>query len=172
MSLIRRRLSMLLAAVGLALTASTAQAQTTMTVQVKEGVIRQTPAVLGKVEHTLSYGQRVTILEKSGESWVRVQAVDDPSQTGWMRTSHLTQRKLSLQADQANLTPTRATQREIAMAGKGFDKQVEVDYRASTNTRGYQLLEQIDKQPAYNVSRSEVPAFQQAGGLVAQENQQ
>lgn len=170
MSSKRHRWSMLLAAVGLTLTASAAQAQTTMTVQVKQGVIRQSPAVLGKVEHTLDYGQRVTILEKSGETWVKVQALDDPTRTGWMRVSHLTSRKLSLQADQSDITPTRTNQREIAMAGKGFDKQVETDYRASTSTRGYQLLEQIDKQPAHNVARSEVPAFQQAGGVVAREN--
>ncbi len=161
----------LLAATGLTLAASPAQADEPkqLTVQVKQGVVRQSPAALGKVEHTLDYGQRVAVLEKSGESWVRIQAVDDASKAGWMRASELTPRRLKLQASQGDLTPTGASASDIAMAGKGFNQQVEGDYRKQTNTRGYELLEQVDSQPQYNVAPEEVPAFQQAGGVVAQE---
>jgi len=168
----RNRLCVLLAAAGMSLAASSAQADDhkQMTVQVKQGVVRQSPAALGKVEYTLDYGQRVNVLEKSGESWVKIQAVDDANKTGWMRAGELTPRKLKLQTSQAGLSaPAGATASEIAMAGKGFNQQVEGDYRKVNNTRGYEILEQIDAKPQFNVDPASVPAFQQAGGVIPQE---
>lgn len=142
---------------------ASAFAQEQMSVQVKESAVRETPQTLGKVAAVISYGQRVRILEKSGQYWVKIQTASQPPVTGWVRTSELTSKKLNLSTSTAPPRVGHATAEEIAMAGKGLDMEVENRHKSTNNTRGYQLLEKIDAGQSYNVSLQEAETFKRQG---------
>jgi SH3-like domain-containing protein len=81
--------------------AATGDAGKMMSVQVKKGDMRATPQFLGKIVSTLSYGDRVEVLE-SRESWLRV-APSGKNVTGWMHSSALSEKRIVLKARNRNL---------------------------------------------------------------------
>lgn len=134
-------------------------AQQSLQVQVREGQLRQTASYLGKVVAPVRYGQPVTVLQRQGE-WARV-AVD--GQQGWIHQSALTEKKISMQAGQ-NPAATTATSAEVAVAGKGFNKQVEEKYRAAHPQAGYAWIDRLESMRA---SPAEIQQFLIGGGLTA-----
>lgn len=112
-----------------------------MSIQIKEGVLRSTPSFMGKIVARVSYGDRVETLEsKSGWSKVRSsQAIP-----GWIHDSALTHKKIVLTAGKRQVEKT-ATGDEIALAGKGFNKQVEQKYKAKKLKKEFKMIDQMEK---------------------------
>jgi hypothetical protein len=131
--------------------------QRSLTVQVREGQLRSTPSFLGKIIATPLYGERVLLLEDQG-AW---QKVARGGVQGWMHASALTARTLVLKAGQAAV-PTSATGGEIALAGKGFNEEVEKQYRSLHRELDYTWL---DRMARFRVPPEQMQAFLQQGGV-------
>ncbi len=134
-------------------------AQQSLQVQVREGQLRQTASYLGKVVAPVRYGQQATVLERQGE-WARV-TVD--GREGWIHQSALTEKRISMQAGQ-NAAAATASSAEVAVAGKGFNKQVEEKYRAAHPQAGYAWMDRMETMQA---SPAEIQQFLINGGLTA-----
>ena len=132
----------------------------TLTVQVRDGQVRATPSFLGKIVGTLHYGDRVTVLDQNGD-WNRV---NSPRFRGWMHSSALTKSNISLQAG-GNNAPLAASGDELALAGKGFNKQVESAFKAKNPQMDYAW---VDRMEAIKVSPEEMAQFLRQGGLSPQ----
>jgi SH3-like domain-containing protein len=140
-------------------TGPAAFAQKTLSVQVKEGLLRATPSHLGKITARTAYGAQVTVLEERG-AWKRVAVAGGKTQ-GWMHNTALTGKKLVLKAGQAGVG-TSVTRDEIALAGKGFSEEVEAQYRKSNKNLDYTWINRME---AMKVSPEQVEDFISAGRL-------
>lgn len=95
-----------------------------MNVQVRDGHVRATPSFLGKILGSLSYGQRVAVTGANGD-WSEVSFAGSK---GWIHSSALTSANLALRSGSGQAS-TGVSGQEMALAGKGFDAQVERQYR-------------------------------------------
>jgi uncharacterized protein YgiM (DUF1202 family) len=109
---------------------------------------------------TLSYGAQVTVLQINGK-WAEIRSAGSPSITGWLASSNLTTRRLS-----AAGSGTSASAGEIALAGKGFNEEVENAYKAG----GKLNYEDVDKTEALQVSQEDLYQFVTEGHLAEGEN--
>ncbi|MBF0551078.1 MAG: SH3 domain-containing protein [Deltaproteobacteria bacterium] len=132
-----------------------------MSVQVKEGHLRVSPSFLGKIVATLPYGSQVDVQEETG-SWAKVSAVSGGS-TGWMSVSALSSKRIVLNPGAADVEQA-ASSRELALAGKGFNAQVEGDFKATHKNADYAA---VDKMERINISPAEVDSFVTEGRLTA-----
>jgi len=74
----------------------------------------------------LEYGDAVTVLQVNGR-FVEVRSVANSTVTGWTASANMSTRPVV-----AGTTGT-ATAREVALAGKGFNQEVEQSYRDQQN---------------------------------------
>ena len=129
-----------------------------MSVIVKETQIRATPSYMGKILAVAKYGDRLEVVsEQSG--WAKVNLPSGKGQ-GWVHISALSAKQVVLKAGEAGAT-SGASSGEVALAGKGFNKEVEAQYRDETQLD----YTWIDRMEGYRVSPEQVLAFLQAGGL-------
>ena len=131
-----------------------------LTVQVRDGQVRATPSFLGKIVGTLHYGDRVTALDQNGD-WNKVNTARI---RGWMHRSALTKGNISLRAGESN-APLAASGDELALAGKGFNKQVESAFKAKNPQMDYAW---VDRMETMKVSPEEMAQFLRQGGLSPQ----
>jgi SH3-like domain-containing protein len=129
-----------------------------MSVQVKTTQIRATPSFVGKILGTLSYGDRVTVLaQQSG--WARISLPAGKGE-GWVNLSALSPKRIVLKAGSQEVA-SGASSGEVALAGKGFNREVEAEYRDEKQLD----YTWIDRMEAFRVSPEQVLAFLQQGGL-------
>lgn len=133
--------------------------QKIMSIQVKKGEIRSTPSFLGGVIGRLSYGDRVYVREKRG-SWVKV-GLPGSSKQGWIHSSALTIKKVVFNAGAADVQ-TSASSNELALAGKGFSKQVENEFKQKNPKINYVW---VDRMETFVVSEKEIKQFLKEGRL-------
>jgi len=103
----------------------------TPAVSVRTGEIRRSPAFLAPVASEVEYGQTVEVLEV-GAGWVRVKVLDT-NQEGWIHESAIASKealRLELAEGASGDTTRMASSREIALAGRGFNEQVEQQYQS------------------------------------------
>ena len=131
-----------------------------MSVTVKESQVRATPTYLGKILAVVKYGDRLQVLEEQS-GWAKVNLPSGKGQ-GWVNLAALTTKKIALTAGEAG-SASGATSGEVALAGKGFNKEVEAKYRDEKKLD----YSWIDTMETYRVSPEQVLAFLQAGGLPA-----
>lgn len=129
----------------------------TMRVQVQSGQVRGTPSFLGQVITTLPYGQAVETTGAQG-AWTQVRTPD--GKTGWMNSSALTTKKISTRTG-GNVS-AGASGNELALAGKGFNADVEAQFKAQHAEVDFAW---VDRMVKMNASPSEIDAFAKAGGL-------
>jgi uncharacterized protein YgiM (DUF1202 family) len=132
-----------------------------MYIQVKETQVREKPSFTGRILATLNYGAQVTVSEESG-AWSKV-SLGAPRTQGWIHSSALTSKKLALSAGQAGTSA--ASSGEVALAGKGFNAQVEAQYKANTGLD----FSWIDRMEKMVVSPEEALRFMADGGLAPKE---
>ena len=131
-----------------------------MSVQVRQGQVRATPSFLGKIVATLSYGDRVETIEAKG-GWVKV-VVPGKQATGWVHGSALTAKRIVLKAG-SRREQAAASSGELALAGKGFNADVEAEFRKKNGNLDFGS---IDRMQAVKVSPERIDAFVRDGGLV------
>lgn len=133
-----------------------------MSVIVKQTQVRATPSFLGKVLDVLAYGDKVTLLDQPAgapKSWMKI-SVPGKDLQGWISASALTEKEVKLQAGSENVQQS-ASSGEVALAGKGFNEEVEKQYKAD----GKLDYDWVDRMETYNPTDSQVAAFLQQGGL-------
>jgi uncharacterized protein YgiM (DUF1202 family) len=140
-----------------ALGAASAACAATMRVQVQSGQVRSAPSYLGGVVATVSYGQAVEVVAEQG-AWQQVRTPD--GKTGWMHASALTAKKVSMQAGGA--AQSGASGDEMALAGKGFNKDVEAQFKAGHADVDFTW---VDRMATMKAGAADVERFVAAGGL-------
>ncbi len=126
-------------------------------VQVREGQVRNKPSFLGSIVATVHYGDRLSSLQ-TRDSWVEVTV---GATRGWMHISSLTDKEIILNAN-AQQVKQAASSDELALAGKGFNKQVESEFRRQNRQANFAGVDQMEK---YRVSQKEMEKFLKDGEL-------
>ncbi|MFO7568291.1 MAG: SH3 domain-containing protein [Smithellaceae bacterium] len=143
---------------GAASTSTEAQAQKTMTIQIREAQLRATPSHLGRITARAAYGDRVTVVEERGD-WRRVSTPGKTSQ-GWLHATALTTKRIVLKAGQTKTASV--SQDEIALAGKGFSEEVEAEYRKANRNLDYTWINRME---AIRVTPQQMQTFMTSGNL-------
>lgn len=133
--------------------------QKMMSVQVKKGEIRSTPSFLGAIVARVSYGDRVYIRGEKGP-WFKV-SIPGRINEGWMHSSALTVKRIAFNAGAADVR-TSASSNELALAGKGFNKQVENEFKEKNPKVNYAWIDRMEK---FVVSEKEIKRFLKEGKL-------
>ncbi len=126
-------------------------------VQVRSSQIRSTPSFLGKIVGTVQYGDSVQVSREDG-SWVKVKR---NGVEGWMHGSALTAKKIVVNPGGAEAA-SAASGDELALAGKGFNKQVEDKFRQKNKNLNFALVDRLE---SIVISQQEIENFLQTGSL-------
>lgn len=130
----------LLAVLAMLLLAGTAWAVgQTLSVQVREVQLRTAASFSSGLGATLRYGQSVNVLEEQG-AWVKVSG---GGESGWVHRNALTNKPLNLSAGGQDVA-AGVGDKEVSMAGKGFNAQTEQVYRQE-HPGGYAQVEAMLK---------------------------
>jgi uncharacterized protein YgiM (DUF1202 family) len=103
---------------------------------------------------TLAYGDAVTVIQVKGK-WAEVRSAARSSLSGWTAASNLTAKRI------ISGSSTTATNKEVALAGKGFNQEVENAYKAD----GRLNYADLDKTEAVTVSEQDLFTFLNDGHL-------
>lgn len=128
-----------------------------VTVQLREVDVKSQPNYLSASVGKLSYGARVETSEESG-NWFRIS-----TPAGWIPKSSVTKRSVDMNAEQ-KFSGKGASRDEVALAGKGFNPQVEAEYKKQ-NPNMAAAYSKVDWVANQTVSLSELNAFAAAGKL-------
>lgn len=131
-----------------------------MSVQIREGQVRISPSFLAAILGKLEYGDRVSVLQDNGD-WMKV--LDSNSGiSGWMHSSALTKQKIVFKAGKKDVAIS-ATSDEYALAGKGFNQQVEKQYKRENPHLDFSW---VDKMEHFRVSSQQMQQFLAAGKVI------
>ena len=101
---------------------------------------------------------RVEIQESQG-AWARVSLAGGAA--GWMHNSALTSQKIVLAAGRDDARVGAAGD-ELALAGKGFNSDVEAQFKKDHKNIDFTWVDKMEK---IKISSSEMQAFLRAGGV-------
>ena len=141
-------------------------AQNLMSVQVKNAQLRATPSFLGKIVTTVAYTQQVAILKEQG-AWVNV-TLPGTSTEGWIHSTALTKKKILLNPSASDISQA-ASSDEIALAGKGFNAQVEEEFKAGNSQVNYAPINSME---TIVISQTQILRFLQKGEVIPEGGQQ
>ncbi|HOW68056.1 MAG TPA: SH3 domain-containing protein [Candidatus Paceibacterota bacterium] len=129
-----------------------------MSVQVKNGQVRATPSFLGQLIAPVSYGDRLPVLEQQGD-WSKVTL--SGGQTGWIHNSALSKKKIVMKAG-GETADAGVSGEEVAHAGKGFNAQVEADFKSKNQNIDFSW---VDKMEQIKVTPEAIQQFLKEGGI-------
>ncbi|MGA2586036.1 MAG: SH3 domain-containing protein [Candidatus Aminicenantales bacterium] len=155
----RKPRSFVILLVAMTLSLATAAADL-LVVSVQTTQIRKSPQFFAASIATLKAGEK---LEKVSEAngWIQVKAASGA--VGWVHSSAVEISKFSLQAMNKNMK-TQASAGEVALAGKGFNSQVEDSYRAKHGEANFAGVEAMLR---IKVDLAQVEDFLKKGKLGA-----
>jgi ABC-type long-subunit fatty acid transport system fused permease/ATPase subunit len=143
---------------GLLVAVSAMQAQAikggTMYVAVKTIELKSSTGFFASAKGTLAYGATVTVLQINGK-WAEVRSAANSSVSGWTTILNLSAKRIVSGATSG------ATASEVALAGKGFNQEVENAYKA----KGSLNYADVDRTEAQKVTKKELQDFITAGRL-------
>jgi uncharacterized protein YraI len=99
----------------------------TLIVKVQSTSLRSGPKFYAPVVQALKAGEKLEKVSGQPDGWLKVRTAGGA--VGWIHTSAVRVQKFDLLAMDKGLK-TQASASEVALAGKGFNKQVEESYRA------------------------------------------
>jgi len=126
----------------------------TMYVATKTVALKASTGFFAKTNSTLTYGDRVTVLQINGKN-AEVRSAANSSQRGWTATANLSARQVI--SGNANAVSTK----EVALAGKGFNQEVENTYKAKGNLN----YADVDKVETLSVKEEDLQKFMVDGRL-------
>lgn len=150
---------MIIAGLILSAVSAFAAAPQKMSVQIRNGQIRATPSYLGQVVAALNYGDQVQVAEQQGD-WMKV--TGPGGQTGWIHNSALSKKKIVMKAGADNVE-TSASGDELALAGKGFNSDVEAEFKSKNKNIDFTWVDRMEKM---KVTPQEMAAFLKEGQVV------
>jgi uncharacterized protein YgiM (DUF1202 family) len=114
----------------------------TMYVTAKTVELKSSTAFFSDVKGTLEYGDQVTVLQEYSK-WAEVRAAEKQNISGWIAAANLTSKRLLSSGS------VSASANELALAGKGFNQEVEDAYKANGNLN-YDAIDAIEKEEIPN----------------------
>ena len=142
-----------------ALAATGAWAAKEMSVQVRDGQLRNRASFLGTVVGTVAYGDRVTVNQEQA-GWCEVATAAGLS--GWIHESALTPKRVVMSSGTTEARTESVGSEEVALAGKGFSKEVEAEYKKQNQKLDYTWVDWMGKQ---TVPPDQLVQFQKQGNL-------
>jgi uncharacterized protein YgiM (DUF1202 family) len=140
------------------LTSLAAHGSERMHVQVQSAQIRENASFLARTAGTLPYGSEVTVIQIQGD-WRQIQA--QGAVEGWLHQSALSKKKIAMRPGSQDVGTT-ADSDELALAGKGFNAQVEADFKAKNEHIDFTW---IDRMEAFTVPQQELKRFLAEGQI-------
>ena len=125
----------------------------------KTAALKSSTWFFASTKGTLQAGDQVTVLQVSGNN-AEVRSVKNSALTGWTSVSNLSARQIVASG-------TGASASEVALAGKGFNQEVENAYKSD----GAYNFDDVDKTEAVNISQEELYEFMTDGRLLTGEQQ-
>ena len=122
-------------------------------VSAKNAALKSSTWFFASTTGTLDMGAQVTVLQVDG-NWAQVSSATNTSLSGWTAVSNLSAKKIVASG-------TGASASEVALAGKGFNQEVENAYKAS----GDLDYTDVDKTEAIKVSQDDLYKFVTDGHL-------
>jgi hypothetical protein len=126
----------------------------TLYVAVKSLTLKSSTGFFASNRGTLNYGASVIVIQINGK-FVEVRSAANASVTGWTPTANLSAKQII--SGNTNV----ASASEIALAGKGFNQEVEDTYKK----RGTLNYADVDRIEAVTVSESALRRFLEEGRL-------
>jgi len=128
-----------------------------MSVQVRNCKVRATPSQLGRVIGTVEYGA-VVQAGAPQQGWYPVTTANGAK--GWLHESALSKKPVAMRAG-ATDAAIGVSSDEVALAGKGFNEQVEAKLRAA----GTLDFTWVDRMMAFNAGPDQILMFRKQGNL-------
>jgi len=132
----------------------------TLYVSVRDLELKASTGWFARTTGTIQYGDQVTVIEVNGR-FVNVRSMVNQSITGWTASANFSTRQV------VSGTTSTATAREVALAGKGFNAEVENSYR---NQHGALNYDAVDRAEAVRVNDDELRRFLEEGRLSMGDN--
>jgi uncharacterized protein YgiM (DUF1202 family) len=129
-----------------------------MSVQVKEAELREKPSYISKVVGSLAYGDRIEIQEAQG-AWSRVNLANGAA--GWINNSALTSKRIVLSSGGDDVK-VGASGDELALAGKGFNSDVEAQFKKDHKNIDFAWVDRMEK---IKIPSAEMQTFLKEGGV-------
>jgi len=126
----------------------------TMYVAVKTVALKSSTGFFASTKGSLNYGDKVTILQINGRN-AEIRSTSNSSITGWTATANLSVKQI------VSGNTNTASAREVALAGKGFNQEVENAYK----TKGKLNYTDVDKVETFSVNEAELKKFLEDGLL-------
>lgn len=126
----------------------------TLYVAVKTLTLKSSTGFFASNKGTLNYGDRVTVIRISGR-FVEIRSYTNSSITGWAPSSNLSVRQVLVE------NASTVSARETALAGKGFNQDVENAYK----TKGNVNYADVDRVEAITVTETGLKRFLEEGRL-------
>lgn len=130
----------------------------TVMVQIKTTSVRKDPKFTSSTLATVKAGEALEKLQTQS-GWVQVRT--KAGVVGWVHSSAVTAKKLKMTASDGSLQ-TQASAGEVALAAKGFNKQVEDKYRSANPTLDFAAVDALER---LRPTAAEIEAFLRAGRL-------
>ncbi len=131
----------------------------TLIVKVQSTNLRKTPKFYGAVIQALRSGDKVEKVTARPDGWIQVRTAGGA--VGWIHSSAVNVQKFRLTAMDSGLK-TQTSASEVALAGKGFNKQVEENYRAKHRDVSFA---EVDVLLRLQVSAAALEEFMKQGRL-------
>lgn len=132
-----------------------------MSVQVRSSELRDSPSFLGSSVASLVYGEQVEVVGQQG-NWMEVSASSGTK--GWIHQSALTKKRIAFSSGGADVE-TGASGEELAVAGKGFNADVEKEFKVDHADIDFTWVDTMEQM---KVSPQELMSFLTEGGVQPQ----
>ena len=134
-----KRFFLISGVLSLSAAAALAATATIMSVQVNKAELRDAPSPFGKVVTSLAYGDKVSIQPQNG-AWSQV---NSSGQSGWLHNSALTKKTIVMKSGAG--AQTSASSGEMALAGKGFNSDVEKQFKDNHKEINFAPVDKMEK---------------------------
>lgn len=120
-------------------------------VNVQQSELKEKASNFGKTVQSLEYAQPVTLIEDNGK-WAKI-SLENGTQ-GYVNSASLTKRKIRSSGFSASAS-------ELALAGKGFNVEIENTYKQSGNVD----FDSVDDMESFRIKNNELLSFLKEGNL-------
>ncbi|GBU26598.1 hypothetical protein R84B8_00108 [Treponema sp. R8-4-B8] len=127
----------------------------TLYVSIKTLTLKSGTGFFASNRGTLNYGDRVTVIRVNGK-FVEVKSAANSSLTGWAATANLSAKQI------VTGNTSTATAKEVSIAGKGFNQEVENSYKNQKSNLNYA---DVDRAEAIKSREDDVKRFLEEGRL-------
>lgn len=128
-----------------------------VSIEVRTAQVKASPSYMSQTIGNLKYGDRVSVAGEQG-NWYQIAAP-----AGWIPKSAATSRKVAVDSDK-RYAAAGVKHDEAALAGKGFNPQVEGEYKKN-NANLVGAFAEVDRVETFTASEASLKQFIASGHL-------